>query len=292
MRKKLMWAVGAICLIALIAGASVLYGKLSDNYAPDRLTQLAGEGSRGDQGAADRDDGLTEGGTSSGGGNSGSGTTSDGGNSGNGTASDGGNSGNGTAPDGGNSGSGTASDGGNSGNGTTSDKGNNGEGTASGEGQDASEENSVQQAPDFTVTDYDGEEVRLSDYFGKPIVVNFWASWCPPCKAEMPDFEEAYKTHSEVQFLMVNMTGGRETLESAKEHVESQGYTFTVLFDTEYSAAYAYYVNSLPATYFIDAEGNLVAYATGMLDAETLEKGIAMIADPDAAEAEGDSQVP
>ena len=281
MKKKLMWAVGAICLIALIAGASVLYGKLSDNYAPDRLTQLAGEGSRGDQGAADRDDGLTEGGTSSGGGNSGSGTTSDGGNSGNGTASDGGNSGNGTAPDGGNSG-----------NGTTSDKVNNGEGTASGEGQDASEENSVQQAPDFTVTDYDGEEVRLSDYFGKPIVVNFWASWCPPCKAEMPDFEEAYKTHSEVQFLMVNMTGGRETLESAKEHVESQGYTFTVLFDTEYSAAYAYYVNSLPATYFIDAEGNLVAYATGMLDAETLEKGIAMIADPDAAEAEGDSQVP
>ena len=132
----------------------------------------------------------------------------------------------------------------------------------------------------------------LSDYFGKPIVVNFWASWCPPCKAEMPDFEEAYKTHSEVQFLMVNMTGGRETLESAKEHVESQGYTFTVLFDTEYSAAYAYYVNPLPATYFIDAEGNLIAYATGMLDAETLEKGIAMIADPDAAEAEGDSQAP
>ena len=281
MKKKLMWAVGAICLIALIAGASVLYGKLSDNYAPDRLTQLAGEGSRGDQGAADRDDGLTEGGTSSGGGNSGSGTTSDEGNRGSGTT-----------PDGGNSGSGTASDGGNSGNGAASDKGNNGEGTASGEDQDASAENSVQQAPDFTVTDYDGEEVMLSDYFGKPIVVNFWASWCPPCKAEMPDFEEAYKTHSEVQFLMVNMTGGRETLESAKEHVESQGYTFTVLFDTEYSAAYAYYVNSLPATYFIDAEGNLVAYATGMLDAETMEKGIAMIADPDAAEAEGDSQAP
>ncbi len=283
MKKKLMWAVGAICLIALIAGASVLYGKLSDNYAPDRLTQLAGEGSRGDQGAADRDDGLTEGGTSSGGGNSGSGT---------GTTPDGGNSGSGTTSDGGNSGSGTTPDGGNSGNGSTSDEGNNGEGTASGEGQDASAENSVQQAPDFTVTDYDGEEVMLSDYFGKPIVVNFWASWCPPCKAEMPDFEEAYKTHSEVQFLMVNMTGGRETLESAKEHVESQGYTFTVLFDTEYSAAYAYYVNSLPATYFIDAEGNLVAYATGMLDAETLEKGIAMIADPDAAEAEGDSQAP
>lgn len=283
MKKKLMWAVGAICLIALIAGASVLYGKLSDNYAPDRLTQLAGEGSRGDQGAADRDDGLTEGGTSSGGGNSGSGT---------GTTPDGGNSGSGTTSDGGNSGSGAASDGGNSGNGTASDGGNNGDGTASGEGQDASAENSVQQAPDFTVTDYDGEEVMLSDYFGKPIVVNFWASWCPPCKAEMPDFEEAYKTHSEVQFLMVNMTGGRETLESAKEHVESQGYTFTVLFDTEYSAAYAYYVNSLPATYFIDAEGNLIAYATGMLDAETLEKGIAMIADPDAAEAEGDSQAP
>lgn len=146
---------------------------------------------------------------------------------------------------------------------------------------DRTEENTVAEddsAPDFSVIDYDGEAVKLSDYFGTPIVLNFWASWCPPCKAEMPDFDKASEAHSEVQFLMVNMTdGGRETVESAKEHVESQGYGFTVLFDTEYSAAYAYGVNSIPATYFIDRDGKLKAYANGMLDAETLERGIGMI---------------
>lgn len=259
MKKKLMWAVGALCLIALIVGASVLYGKLSDNYMPDRLAQLTGDGSRGDQDAPD----------------------GDGAQSGSGTTPDGENNGSGTAPD---------ADGEMEGNGEEVPSGS---GTASGEDQEAPAEDGVQPAPDFTVTNYDGEEVKLSDYFGKPVVLNFWASWCPPCKAEMPDFEEAYKNHTEVQFLMVNMTdGSRETVETAKEHVESQGYSFTVLFDTEYSAAYAYYVNSLPATYFIDAEGNLIAYATGMLDAETLERGIAMIVEQDSVEAAQGSTVP
>lgn len=134
-------------------------------------------------------------------------------------------------------------------------------------------------APDFTVTDKDGNTVKLSDMRGKPIVVNFWASWCPPCKAEMPDFEEMYKKYGdEVTFMMVNMTDGdRETVELAKKHVADNGFTFPVYFDTELSAAYAYYVTSLPATYFIDADGNLVTHAIGMISAETLERGIEFI---------------
>ena len=153
-----------------------------------------------------------------------------------------------------------------------------GDGNHSADGTGESSVAGNDSAPDFSVIDYDGEAVKLSDYFGTPIVLNFWASWCPPCKAEMPDFDKASEAHSEVRFLMVNMTdGGRETVESAKEHVESQGYGFTVLFDTEYSAAYAYGVNSLPTTFFIDSDGKLKAYANGMLDAETLERGIGMI---------------
>ena len=135
------------------------------------------------------------------------------------------------------------------------------------------------KAPDFTVYHLDGNEVNLSDFFGKPIIVNFWASWCGPCKMEMPDFNEAYQIYNdEITFLMVNMTdGSRETVEIASSFIEDSGYTFPVYYDTAYSAAITYSVSSLPTTYFIDAEGNLIAHARGAIDGATLQKGIDMI---------------
>lgn len=133
-------------------------------------------------------------------------------------------------------------------------------------------------APDFTAYDAQGQAAKLSDYYGKPIVLNFWASWCGPCQSEMPDFQEQYlELEGKVQFLMVNMTGGRETLQSAKEFIENSGYTFPVLYDTQMDAAETYRVYSLPTTYFIDAEGYLVAQATGAINADTLQRGIGMI---------------
>ncbi|MBQ8004394.1 MAG: TlpA family protein disulfide reductase [Oscillospiraceae bacterium] len=136
------------------------------------------------------------------------------------------------------------------------------------------------RAPDFEVVDGNGNKVSLSSFFGKPVVLNFWASWCPPCKAEMPDFEEAYKEFgSSVNFVMINSTGGRETLDTAKAFLKDTGYTFPVYFDTQYSAAMAYGVNSLPMTFFIDKDGNLVTYANSMIDAVTLRRGIDMIAE-------------
>lgn len=134
-------------------------------------------------------------------------------------------------------------------------------------------------APDFTVYDQDGNEVHLSDYFGKPIILNFWASWCGPCKMEMPDFHEKYLTlGDEIHFLMVNMTTGRETRESADAFIAQQGYTFPVFYDMDADAAYTYGAYSLPTTYFISAEGYVVARATGAISADTLQQGIDMIA--------------
>lgn len=135
------------------------------------------------------------------------------------------------------------------------------------------------KASDFTVYDLDGNEVHLSDYYGKPIVLNFWASWCGPCKMEIPDFEAEYLEKGEsVQFLMVNMTdGSRETLDTASDYVESEGYTLPVFYDTESDAAEIYEVYSLPTTYFINSEGYIAAQATGAIDSETLQKGIDMI---------------
>lgn len=139
-----------------------------------------------------------------------------------------------------------------------------------------SSQNELTKAYDFTVYDENGNAYKLSDFEGKPVVLNFWASWCNPCKSEMPDFEEAYGEN--IHFLMVNMTDGyQESMESAKKLLTETGYTFPVYYDTALEAAKAYRVYSIPATYFIDKDGYITAYAQGALDKETLEKGIGFI---------------
>ena len=146
---------------------------------------------------------------------------------------------------------------------------------------DATQESNTEKilAPDFTVYDLDGNEVHLSDFIGKPVVLNFWASWCGPCKMEMPDFNEKYlEIGEEVQFLIINMTdGSRETVETASAFIAEQGYSFPVFYDTDQDAASTYGVYSIPTTYFIDADGSVIAQATGVIGAETLQQGIDMI---------------
>ena len=148
-------------------------------------------------------------------------------------------------------------------------------------GETAAATGSDYAAPDFTVLDADGQERTLSEFVGKPVILNFWASWCGPCKSEMPDFQEAYEKYGgEIHFLMVNCTGGRETVDSAKAFIQEEGYTFPVYFDTTYEAASAYGASSIPMTIFIDANGDLVTYGVGALSPDLIQKGIDMIYTP------------
>ena len=137
------------------------------------------------------------------------------------------------------------------------------------------------QARDFTVQDIDGNDVKLSEQFGKPLVVNFWASWCPPCKEEMPDFESVYQEMGEqVTFMMVNLVdGSRETLETATDYITANGYTFPIYFDITQDAAYTYTITSIPTTLFINAKGEIVTSAVGAIDAEVLKQGIRAISE-------------
>lgn len=131
-------------------------------------------------------------------------------------------------------------------------------------------------APDFTVLDANGKKIRLSDNFGKPIVINFWATWCPPCKQELPDFEKLCKEYGDrVVFMMVNLTDGyRDTIDGTKRFVSKNGYTFPLYFDTEYSGAVAYNVSSIPQTTFIDANGNVYATRIGAMNEAVLRSYI------------------
>ena len=143
----------------------------------------------------------------------------------------------------------------------------------------ATETQSSVQAPDFTVYDVRGNAHKLSDFFGKPIVLNFWATWCGPCKMEMPDFDEKYQElGEEVQFLMVNVTDGmRDTVETASAFITEAGYQFPVFYDTGLEASNIYGITSLPTTYFIDENGNVALWGAGMLTAENLQYGLDQI---------------
>lgn len=144
---------------------------------------------------------------------------------------------------------------------------------------DGAAEDEKTMAPDVTVFDSEGNEVALSSLFGKPIVMNFWASWCPPCKEEMPHFNKVYEEMKEdITFVMIDVVDGqRETMENGKKHIKDNAYTFPVYYDNNQDAAYTYGTRSLPTSYFLDKDGYIITGAEGAIDEDTLRKGIEMI---------------
>lgn len=159
----------------------------------------------------------------------------------------------------------------------------NGNNLSSGANEEASSGTTTKDvvpAPDFTVYDQDGNGVTLSSFKGKPVVVNFWASWCGYCKQEMPAFQSAYEQYGEnVAFLMVNLTTS-DTMEKAQQVISQNNFTFPVYFDKDGTAGLSYPTSSLPASAFIDADGNVKAMVAGAMNADRLTKYIGQIYTP------------
>ncbi len=130
-------------------------------------------------------------------------------------------------------------------------------------------------APDFKLTTLKGEQVRLSDYRGKKVIINFWATWCPPCRAEMPDMQSFYeKSGEEVEVLAVNATMSEKKEENVAEFVKDFGLTFPILMDTENEVNRKYSIVSIPTSYFVDTNGKVYTKFTGAMSSDYMESTI------------------
>jgi cytochrome c biogenesis protein CcmG, thiol:disulfide interchange protein DsbE len=122
--------------------------------------------------------------------------------------------------------------------------------------------------PDAEVDDFDGQAVSLSDHVGTPLVVNFWASWCPPCIAEMPDLEAVHQAAAgEVTFIGINT---QDTAERAEALVDETGVSYQLLRDPDGDLFQAFGVFGMPSTFYVDADGTIVDRHTGLLTRDAL----------------------
>ena len=133
-------------------------------------------------------------------------------------------------------------------------------------------------AIDFELKDQYGNTHRLSDYKGKTVFLNFWATWCPPCKAEMPDIQKLYETYDqegEEALIVLGVAAPGQWQEQDEEGVkaflEDKGYTYPVLMDSSGNTFLQYGVSSYPTTFMIDRDGNVFGYVPGMLSFDMME---------------------
>ena len=249
---KYKFALIAAALVVTVVVAAVLYNTLSDKYRGGGLAEIPGGGtdekpSAGTEGSQGGNSGGESEGTPDGGEGDGEGSSENGG-----------------APE---------------------DKPDDGAGEQKPDEGDGENGTPNAQKPtleyDFSALDYEGNTVKLSDYVGKPVVLNFWATWCGYCKQEMADFNKAAKDLPNVTFLMVNATDGvSETVASAKKYIESQGFdSFNVLFDTKSEAQIKFRVNGYPTTFFIDETGTPRLYASGAINYDIIINALNQMAE-------------
>lgn len=149
--------------------------------------------------------------------------------------------------------------------------------------EETTEETQELPAPDFTLVDQYGETHTLSDYKGQAVFLNFWATWCPPCRAEMPDIQALYEElqgeeSPEVVVLGVagpHIYGNEGSAEDIASFLTENGYTYPTVMDADGSLMRAYGITAFPTTFMIDKEGQVAGYVTGMIPRDIMDDIIA-----------------
>ncbi|MBN6885614.1 peroxiredoxin [Cytobacillus horneckiae] len=128
-------------------------------------------------------------------------------------------------------------------------------------------------APDFELTTLDGDTVKLSDYKGKKVILNFWASWCPPCVAEMPHMQQFYEDNKEndIEIVAVNLTSLDKGMSEIKKFVDENNLSFTIPLDKDGTIGIQYETFSIPTSYIIDSNGIIIKKIVGPMNEAMME---------------------
>ena len=128
-------------------------------------------------------------------------------------------------------------------------------------------------APDFTLTDLDGNQVTLSDFRGKAVFINFWATWCPPCRAEMPEIEAVYQAYKDRDVVVIGVDLN-ESVNEVRQYVEEGGYSWIFVIDTGLVSR-NYRVTAIPTSFFLDKEGIIRDVSIGAMSRVTMASKLA-----------------
>ncbi len=126
-------------------------------------------------------------------------------------------------------------------------------------------------APELILNDLNGNSVNIADYRQQIVMINNWATWCPPCRAEMPTLAKYYKTHSDQGFMLFGIEAG-DPKKDVASFVDEYGITFPILIDPDTQSLIAFHNDSLPSSYVIDHNGNVILAWTGPISRDMLEK--------------------
>jgi len=135
-------------------------------------------------------------------------------------------------------------------------------------------ENNDNEAPDFTVTTIKGEEITLSDLKGKVVIIDFWDTWCPPCRKGIPDFIELYREYNDSGFVMIGLAFGRQGIEKVKEFAEEYNINYPVAIADPSLVNSFGQIRSIPTAFLIDQKGNIVNKYIGLRPKDVFENDI------------------